>query len=221
MTPYYEQDGIVIYHGDCREVLDYIERPDLVLTDPPYIVSRFGRHGAGDAMAGTDDGYWLLPSFVQTYRAMQKDAFCVSFYSWRNADDMLYAWRAARFDPVSHIVWVKSQMGLGVYTRAKHESAYLLVKGSPKPVKVIPDVIEWRRERDKVHPAQKPVDALIPIIDAFPSSLVLDPFMGAGSSLVAAKQRGRRAIGIEIEERYCEIAAKRLQQAVLPLGEVA
>lgn len=217
MEPYYDRDGITIYHGDCRDVLDHVERPDLVLTDPPYIVTKIGRHGADTEMVGADDPYWMLESFVQISRAMRRDAFCVSFYSWRHVDAMLYAWRAANLEPVGHLVWVKRQMGLGRYVRSKHESAYLLAKGTPKPDSVIPDVLDWKRETDKEHPTQKPVVALVPVISDLPSSLVLDPFMGSGSTLVAARSLGRRAIGIEIEERYCEIAANRLQQSVLPM----
>lgn len=217
MTPYYQHEGITIYHADCRDVLDSVERPDLVLTDPPYIVTQIGRHGTDTQMVGADDPYWILESFVQISRTMQRDAFCVSFYSWRHVDAMLYAWRAANLEPSAHIVWVKRQMGLGRYLRAKHECAYLLTKGAPKPVTVIPDVLDWKRESDKEHPTQKPVASLVPIIEALPSTLVLDPFMGSGSTLIAAKYLGRKAIGIEIEERYCEIAVKRLQQSVLPL----
>ena len=79
------------------------------------------------------------------------------------------------------------------------------------------DTIEWERERDAFHPNQKPVAALLPLISAYAAEgqLVLDPFMGSGSTLRAAKDAGCRAIGVEIEERYCEVAAKRMEQGIL------
>ena len=81
----------------------------------------------------------------------------------------------------------------------------------------ISDVIEWTREEDAFHPNQKPVHAIRPLVAAFASEggTVLDPFMGSGSTLVAAKEFGNRAIGIEIEERYCRYAAHRLGQGLL------
>jgi adenine-specific DNA-methyltransferase len=212
VRPYYQDASVTLYHGDCRDVLDGVERPDLVLTDPPYIVSKFGR-GAGSEMVGTDDPYWLLGAFGQIARVMQRDAFCVSFYSWRHVDALLYVWRAVNLEPVGKLVWVKRQMGLGTYVRSKHESAYLLTKGKPKPGRVIPDVLDWQREPVKWHPTQKPVAALVPVIGALSSAIVLDPFAGSGSTLLAARQAGRRAIGIELEEQYCEAAADRLRTA--------
>ena len=222
MKPYYQDGSVMIYHGDCREVLPEItERPDLVLTDPPYMVSKVGRHDAVDsAVEGMDDPFWILPATQQVYRVMATDAFCVSFYGWRQADHFLFAWRAAGLKPVGHLVWVKRQWGLGSYVRSKHESAYMLVKGTPRPNKVIADVLDWQREPTKEHPTQKPVAALVPVIEAIGPRLVLDPFLGSGSTLMAARTLGVRAIGIEIDERYCEIAARRCSQEVLGL-EVA
>jgi adenine-specific DNA-methyltransferase len=219
VTPYYQDDLVTIYHGDCREVLpDLSDRADLVLTDPPYSITQLGRYEEPGGVAGTTDAFWVLPAMRLVARTMAADSFMVSFYGWRQADDFLVAWRACGLRPVGHLVWIKRQWGLGKYVRAKHESAYLLTRGAPKPRAVVADVFDWQREPVKEHPAQKPVGALAPVIDALCSSLVLDPFMGTGATLVAAQQVGRRAVGIEIEERYCEIAARRCSQEVLGLS---
>jgi site-specific DNA-methyltransferase (adenine-specific) len=103
-------------------------------------------------------------------------------------------------------------------TRSRHHSAYLLAKGRPRLFSAAKsDVIEWTREADAVHPCQKPVSALVPLILNFApeNGLVLDPFSGSGSTLLAARECGCRAVGIEIEERYCELSARRLSQRSL------
>lgn len=211
-TPYYSDEHVTLYHGDCREVLPHInDRPDLVLTDPPYLVTKVGRHGSGEVIEGMEDAFWVLPAFREVYRVMAPDSFCVSFYSWRQADDFVQAWRGAGFSIMGHLVWVKRQMGLGTLTRSKHESAYLLTKGTPRPARVVPDVFDWQRERIKDHPSQKPVAAMAQVVSAIGPAVVLDPFMGVGSSLVAARQHGARVVGIELDEAYCEKAAERLR----------
>lgn len=103
-------------------------------------------------------------------------------------------------------------------TRSQHEVSFLLAKGKPKiHGKPISDVVEWTREQNAIHPNQKPLDALYPILSCYApeEALVLDPFMGSGSTLRAAKDMGMRAVGIEIEESHCRGAVRRLAQEVL------
>jgi adenine-specific DNA-methyltransferase len=100
--------------------------------------------------------------------------------------------------------------------RYQHEQAYLLVKGEPPPpAQPIPDVIEFPYTGNKLHPTQKPLAALKPLIKAFcpAGGTVLDPFAGSGSALVAARQLGRQCVGIEIDEQHCRTATARLEQA--------
>ena len=122
------------------------------------------------------------------------------------------------FRLVSHLAFVKNVWGLGRFTRGQHETAFLLAKGQPaRPANGISDVIEWQRESDAFHPNQKPVHALYPLLTTFApaNGIILDPFMGSGSTLRAAKDMGLRAVGIEIEEHYCRRAAARLAQEIL------
>ena len=96
-----------------------------------------------------------------------------------------------------------------------HESAYLLVKGNPpKPGINLPSILSWRYSGNKLHPTQKPVSAISPLIEAFsnPGEIVLDPFIGSGTTAMAAKMTGRKYIGIEISPKYCQIAQKRLSK---------
>lgn len=221
ITPYYEDDGVVIYHHDCRQVLPALlaESVDFVLTDPPYLVNYRGRwDGERKTIVGDDDSGWVVPAFTEIWRVLKRDSFAVSFYSWTCPEIFVGTFKALGFRPVSHLAFVKNVWGLGRFTRGQHETAYLLAKGRPRvPPRGISDVIEWEREQSVVHPAQKPVAALYPLIAAYapPGGMVLDPFMGSGSTLRAARDFGLSAIGIEIEERYCRSAAARLRQRIL------
>ncbi len=221
IDPYYEDDGVAIYLGDCARVLPALPAAsvDFVLTDPPYLVGYTGRwDGERRAIVGDDQPAWLAPAFAEIWRVLKPDSFAVSFYGWPHADLFLGTFKALGFRPVSHLAFVKNVWGLGRFTRGQHETAYLLAKGRPPmPTRGISDVIEWEREQDAVHPNQKPVAALYPLIAAYapPGGIVLDPFMGSGSTLRAAKDFGLGAIGIEVEERYCRYAARRMRQRIL------
>lgn len=222
MVPaFYQSGGITIYHGDCVEILPHLPAGsvDFVLTDPPYLVGYQGRwDGQKHVIVGDGDPGWLVPAFSEIWRVMRDDTFCVSFYGWPHSDLFVGTWKRLGFRPVSHLAFVKNIWGLGRFTRGQHETAFLLAKGRPRvPARRMSDVIEWRREPDAVHPNQKPASALYPLVAAYaPSSgVVLDPFLGSGSTLRAAKDFGLSAIGIEIERRYCTLAASRMAQEIL------
>ena len=142
----------------------------------------------------------------------------VMWVGWPHADTFLGTWKSIGFRPVSHLAFVKRQWGLGRFTRGTHETAFLLAKGRPpKPAAAISDVFDWQRDEISVHPNQKPVAALSSIIHCFcpDDGIVLDPFMGSGSTLRAAKDLSLSAVGIEFEERYCKKAVARMAQSVL------
>jgi adenine-specific DNA-methyltransferase len=221
MAPYFQHNGIQICHGDCLQILPSLmeESIDMVLTDPPFLVGFRGRwDGCRGMIVGDDDPTWLAPAYSEIFRVMKNDTFCVSFYGWPHADLFVGLWKQLGFRLVSHLAFVKNVWGLGRFTRGQHETAYLLAKGHPAiPEFPISDTIEWEREQDAFHPNQKPVQALYPLIAAYSptNGVVLDPFMGSGSTLRAAKDFGLRAIGIEIEERYCRFGANRMAQEIL------
>jgi site-specific DNA-methyltransferase (adenine-specific) len=204
-----------VFSGDCIEVMRGLDREsvDFILTDPPYLAdyrSRDNRTIRNDA-----DDRWLKPAFSEAYRVLRRDCFCISFYGWPHADKFMAAWRAAGFRIVGHIVFRKAYASSVRLLRYQHELAYLLAKGSPKqPACPIPDVIDFRYTQNRLHPTEKPVSALLPLVGAFSNEgdLVLDPFCGSGSTLVAARQLRRRFLGIELDSRYHAIAADRLQK---------
>ncbi len=210
MKPYYDHGGITIYHGDCLLVLPRVPKFEIVVTDPPYGHGRTpprggAREGTLDLRAGhvdlpwdaADDswmGSWTGPAAVFTSAAR-----CFITARALNADGLLIYVKTnphpngSSFEPC-----VTRGFGVG----ARHVSAYNSAGG-------------------QVHPTQKPLGVMRFVVERAPAGTILDPFMGSGTTLVAAKNLGRRAIGIELEERYCEIAARRLSQEVLDLGGAA
>ena len=209
MNPYYERDGITIYHGDCREILPHV-KADVVVTDPPY---------------GID---WDLPAYNggRGHDGIENDA------DTEARDSMLAAWSgpAAVFgSPLlappagtkQVLVWQKPSDS-GIFGtvggwRRDWEAIYLIGAWPSGPARrsgIIRSPGGMGRYLNG-HPHAKPEQLLSQLIEHAPPGTILDPFMGSGTTLVAANLEGRRAIGIEIEERYCEIAVKRLAQGVL------
>jgi len=203
-----------IIKGDCIEVMSELPNASVnfILTDPPYIINYQSRDGR--KIINDDNTDWLKPAYAEMYRVLGRNSFCVSFYGWKHADHFIDAYRAAGFHIIGHLTFPKRYTSSVRYLRAQHECAYLLAKGSPRePEYAIGDVIDWTYSGNKLHPTQKPVSALMPLIDTFcaPQGLVLDPFTGSGSTLLAAKTLGRSYLGIELDPAYHAIASERLQ----------
>src|SRR5262245_3959908 len=220
LRPYLEHAGITLYHGDCREILHQLESEtfDTVITDPPYLVSYAGRwDGSRSVIRGDSDPSWVVPVFTEIWRVLKKDSPCLTFYGWPQAELFLSAWKLIGYRPVSLIVLIKEQWGFGHFTRAQHEQVYLLAKGHPKkPRTALSDVLDWQQPSPQLHPNQKPLGAISKLVSAYtpPDAMILDPFCGSGTTLVAVRNWGRQAVGIEIDERFCEIAALRLSQEI-------
>jgi len=205
MQAYYADDLCSIFHGDCREIMPTIDKVDLVLTDPPYGMNyrskqRQFRHTkiAGDEELQVDL-IWL--SIAMAMRAAY--VFC----RWDNLPQMP--------PPKSVIAWVKNNWTAGDCFHAHGrmwEACCFYPRQNHQFVRRIPDVITCAKTGNLLHPTQKPVELIGTILAANVFASVLDPFMGSGTTLVAAKTLGRHAIGIELEERYCETAAKRLSE---------
>jgi site-specific DNA-methyltransferase (adenine-specific) len=223
-TPFIADGDVNIYHGDCRDILNELpsESIDMVLTDPPYGVGYRGRWCSDwDELIGDRDPAELYTAYSQLFRVLKPNSFCLSFYGWPDADLFVGAWKLLSFRPVSHIVCVKNNIGLGYFARGRHETAYLLAKGQPpRPQLAASDVFEWERESPTYHPCQKPLQVISRLLATFSpeNAVILDPFMGSGTTLLAARNLGCRAIGIEIDERYCQVASDRLAQQRLNFG---
>jgi len=202
-----------LIHGDCTSVLQSLpgESIDAVITDPPYFV-RY-RDRSGREIANDDNPASVLGAFTDLYRVLKPDSFCVCFYGWNRVDAFFRAWKEAGFQPVGHLVWAKSYASSTRFLEARHEQAYLLAKGRPrKPDAPLPDVQPWEYTGNVAHPTEKAVSVLRPLVESFCTvgGVVLDPFAGSGSTLVAAALAGRGYVGIELEEKYCQLARRRL-----------
>lgn len=208
--PYYDRDGIVIYNADCRQVLPHLGEFDLVLTDPPYGIDyqsarRFGNQRKPKIHGDKEYPVWIFENLKPSVATL---AFC----RW----DQLHLVPK----PKSFIAWDKGRHSMG---DLKHEygrqwEACLFYPGerhafTKRPVDVIR--VDCVSPDKLMHPNEKPVALMQKLISHHQCQTILDPFMGSGTTLVAAKLEGRQAVGIEINEKYCESAANRLDQGVL------
>jgi site-specific DNA-methyltransferase (adenine-specific) len=221
MRKFYERDGITIWHGDCREVLPTLEAGsvDLLLADPPYGMAFGGFRGveANVKADGARQGIRLVrQAMFEARPALKDDAHLYMFCHWESWPDFYDALSA--YIPIkSALVWWKDRGGMGdtamefardyeVILFGAHGRRGLAGKRDGSVIKGYPPEGNIKT-RD--HPTQKPVPLLRYLIgkSAPIGGVVLDPFMGSGTTLRAARDMGRQAIGIELDEAYCEIAA--------------
>lgn len=241
MKPYYEDtdSGIVIYHADCREVLPSVSGVGLVFTSPPYNLSGDGWSDHNHVWDGLADGYDTHGDDMEhsEYRAWQQEVTQLCWDSLADDGALYYNHKpicrgggAAKLPieliapglPIRQIIiwdrgsgFNRNRMG---YVPTQE---WILMVAKPEfrvTSTTVNDIWRVPFEIGNEHPAPFPLSlARRAIATTAGPSLVLDPFMGSGTTLRAAKDIGRRAIGIDISERYCEIAAKRLAQGVLEL----
>lgn len=226
-TPYYTDEFVTLYHGDCREITEWL-RADVLVTDPPYgigYVSNRSRYARRKPIAGDTDT--VLRDLVLDSRGGRPAL-------------VFGRWDATR--PIGvhiRLVWDKGLLGTGNLRTPwgpSDEEIYVLgewpaVKpggrlregGIPSrhPSVIRVQALAPGSTARPDHPTPKPIPLMEALIAKCPPGAVADPFAGSGSTLVAAKLQGRCAIGVEIDEKYCEIAARRLAQDVLPFGEAS
>ena len=218
MKPYYDHGGITIYHGDCREVLPYIEPVDLVLTDPPYgKVNRetgglrnLDKRAADNVTVAPSHFVRILPVFKTCYVWCSTEQ--VSEYREKLVElgltTRLCIWEKTNPSPMNgEKLWLSSVESC-VFARS---SGATFNEFCNSPV--------WRGPTgahfEHLTPKPEWLFRRLILASSVAGDLVLDPFFGSGTTLRAAKDLGRKAIGVEIDERYCEIAANRLAQEVL------
>lgn len=265
MSPYYQDEAVTIYHGDCREVLPEIDGIDLIFTSPPYNLGnttgggfpdRFGHYrksaplgGRGGRRATAKWGGGALASGYgehsdnmphEEYVAWQQEVLRACWSSLSETGAIYYNHKPRVLDgclvtPFDYlpaellsfrrqvVIWARSG-GINFTPSAylpMHEWIVILARRPfrlrDKAASGVGDVWSIHQERDSSHPAPFPLGLPKRAIETTPARLILDPFMGSGTTLRAAKDLGRKAIGVEIEERYCEIAARRMAQGVLDL----
>jgi len=214
VSPYYEHAGITIYHGDCREILPSLPKVDAVITDPPYGIAwsrGINNARSSKAHAGIkgdvdtscrDEAFSLITcpaiAFGSFYAPFPRDTKQVLIWAKPNDAGVVGSTTGFRRDaePIFLIGdWETRKVERSSVLRSCHEGISAIAT-------------------ETGHPHTKPLDLIESLIYWSNAQTILDPFMGSGTTLVAAKNLGRKAIGIEIEEKYCEIAAKRLSQEV-------
>ena len=242
--PYYQDDLVTLYHGDCLEVMDTlgVQTIDAVLTDPPY--SSGGRREnartirrsmtrsvadddwiRGDAMSTNGFVYLLRQCGIRWRELLTPGGHVLVFIDWRMSHHLAAALESADLRQHPTLVWDKRQFGMGAIFRNQHEFIVHMTAGNPRPPqrRDVPNVLSFPPVRDGEHPTEKPADLLRTLLSVVcpPGGVVLDPFAGSGSTLRAAKDLGMRAIGVDADERYCEVAARRLAQDVIDFGAVS
>lgn len=207
LKPYYQEAEQTIYHGDCREILPLLPLPyDLVLTDPPYGLG--GWTSTGNNSISEEESREVNEWDVKPSSELLVQCISMAKYSiiWGGNYFSLGFCRAP-------LIWDKGQRGMHF---ADGEMAWTNFDWGTLRILNLP-IWDGDTKGNKVHPTQKPIAVMRWCISQAPkeSFTILDPFMGSGTTLRAAKDLGRKAIGIEIKEKYCEVAANRLRQAVL------
>ena len=229
MKPYYQDDSVTLYHGDCLELADLWTCADVLVTDPPYGIAwsvpegafnkELGRRKHGRGHAGIrGDATTVVRDGALTLWGGGRPALMFGSFS------------APSPQPTKQtLIWQKPANS-GIFGsvngwRRDVEAIYLLGPWPSVPAQrsavIRSGATAVASYVTGTHPHAKPLDLLETLIDTCPPGTIADPFAGSGSTLVAAKALGRKAVGIELEERYCEIAANRLRQDVLDFGESA
>lgn len=220
MSLYYQDDYVTLYHGDClTEHLEWLEA-DVLVTDPPYGIAyesnrnRDKRNSKVGRPVHSDD------------TTVARDA---ALGAWGDRAALVFGkWTQPRPSSTrARLIWDKQVQGTGdlsIPWGPTDEEVYVIGKGfaGTRGTNIIRAQMLMSGDAQRPdHPTPKPIPLMERLIEKCPPGVVADPFAGSGSTLVAAKALGRKAIGVELEERYCEIAARRLSQEVLDLGSVS
>ncbi len=227
----------MIYHGDCREALPTLERVDVVITDPPYSLHTHSKQWIGSALTadakprvstahkelGFDPLTPELRMFVCREAARLAQRWCLYFSDIEGID----GWRSdvitSGFEYVRSLIWDKVDAAPQFTGDRPAAGAEAIICAHPSGKKrwngggsrnVLRFAVNGHSKGGKPHPSTKPEALMRELVALFSDEgeTLLDPFIGSGTTLAAAKRLGRRAIGIELEEKYCEIAARRLDQ---------
>lgn len=247
MTPYYQDAWITLYLGDCIEVMRDLAdgSVDTVLTDPPF--SSGGRREnsrslrvsmnrstdndewiRGDAMSTSGFIYMMRMCGLQWRRLLKPGGHALTFIDWRMDSYLEGALESADLRQHPTLVWDKTHFGMGDIFRNQYELIVHFTAGKPRPPqrRDVGNVLGCPPVRGGDHPTEKPEALLMRLLSVvtLPDGVVLDPFAGSGATLFAARSLGLKAVGVELDERYCEAMANRAAQGVLdvaPTQEVA
>jgi DNA modification methylase len=233
-VPYYSDGLVELYHGDALEILPDIAAGTVhaVVTDPPYVIGAVSAGNIGAKSGGWADmmnsALWFAAWYRHADRILKHTGSFWTFCNWRSLPVVMRAAIDAALPVTSLLVWDKEWIGPGGTQglRPSYECVALLAKpGFAVPDRGVPDV--WRHKvgpyKPNGHPAEKPegfVRRILQVAGIPVGGLVVDPFVGSGTTAMAAVSLGLRCVGIEAEERYCELAARRLAQMPLTITAI-
>lgn len=219
MSAYYEDEHVTLYHGSCMEHLEWLAA-DALVTDPPYGIAWSQREYGTDKQAKNiiaNDGDTTV-----------RDA---ALAAWGKRPYIAFgSWKVARPEGIkTRLIWHKTGSNPGPLNAAfmsNDEEIYISGEGFRKSSPPLRSVITTHESRStevqKIgHPTPKPISLMEILIDRCPPGTIADPFAGSGSTLLAARHLGRKSIGVELEEKYCELIAKRLSQGAFDFGDAA
>lgn len=217
ITPYYEDDWVTLYHGDSTEIVEWLDA-DVLVSDVPY----------GITYRSNSERETLARSITGDENTLARDTAIRMFRDRHGGDAPALIFGTWRVPHPEHtrqlLVWdTKGALGMGAMDlpwKPAHQEIYVLGKGFTgrrTSDVIVAAPVQSLGRNGRVHPHQKPVPLMEALIEKCPAGTIADPFAGSGSTLIAARNLNRKAIGIEVEERYCEIIAERLQNTPTPL----
>ena len=225
MTPYYQDEWCTIYHGDARDLIVSMDRMfDLVVADPPYMINTKS-DGRGKLEPWADlcnASLWYERWLSDCKRKLHPHGALWTFLNWRSFVTFQRASCSLQWPIESVLVWDKVAIGPGGQKGLRPTYELVALFAQPEFAisnRSIADIyrVNWPTVKPHGHAAEKPVALIEWLCTLSGCQALLDPFMGSGSGMVAAKKLGIHSVGIEIEERWCEVAANRLRQEFLPL----
>lgn len=220
MEPYYQDDFVTLFHGDCLDITAWLDA-DVMVTDPPYGISRVSGEFSNAQM----------PNIITIANDDTTDIRDAAIDMWGKKPALVFgSWKMPRPKNTNNrLIWYKSANIPGMRTQpwySADEEIYQLGTGFVGKPEHNVYITQDRRdgaygEVARIgHPTPKPVGLMERLIAKCPPGIVADPFAGSGATLIAARNLGRKAIGVELEEKYCEIIAKRLSQQAFDFSEL-
>lgn len=220
MKPYYQDDLITLYHGDCLEITNWLDA-DVLVTDPPYGIAweAGALNDKREVRKGSEQSIASDESLEVRDKALDL---------WGKRLGIVFGtWKMERPKNTTNVlIWHKANKQPGVLTHpfySNHEEIYILGTGfTGKPMQSVITTNEHRGMQPRLigHPTPKPLGLMEQLIDKCPEGVIADPFAGSGATLLAARNLGRQVIGIELEEKYCDLIAKRASQSAFDFSNL-
>jgi DNA modification methylase len=228
-------DNVTLYCGDCREVVPTLKAVDAFISDPPYgiqeLIGGYGRTQLSKDRGGSNDRHIandinlvvVGEALALVRKILTKNAWVAAFYSCRITPTFFKMMEAAGYgehEYFGELIWDKKVPGLGTQIRYQHENVAVYRIGKPEQLTDCMSVTTFiplkgnARSEDSGHPHEKPDRVMDNVVSMVPGKLILDCFMGTGSTGAAAVRAKRGFVGIELDPRYFEVAVKKISKAI-------